>query len=69
MKSLLNYSAVTAKVKAMKSRFLTEEQFKELAFLPDVPSAVEYLRNFLPTGKYSRTIRDRICTAGTSKSS
>lgn len=46
MKSLLNYSAVTAKVKAMKSRFLTEEQFKELAFLPDVPSAVEYLRNF-----------------------
>lgn len=46
MGSLLNYSAVSAKVSAMRSRLLTDEQFRELAFQPDVPSAVEYLKGF-----------------------
>lgn len=45
MGSLLNYSAIAAKVSAMKSRFLTTEQFRELANLPSVPAAMEYLRN------------------------
>lgn len=45
MGSLLSYSAIAAKVSAMRSRFLTTEQFKELAYTPSVPAAVEYLRN------------------------
>lgn len=45
MGSLLSYSAIAAKVSAMKSRFLTTEQYKELANLQSVPAAVEYIRN------------------------
>ena len=45
MGSLLSYSAIAAKVSAMRSRFLTSEQFRELAYTSSVPAAVEYLRN------------------------
>lgn len=41
---LLTYSGITAKVRAMESRLLTEEQFQEMAALEDVRSAADYLK-------------------------
>jgi len=42
--SLLTYSGIAAKVKAMQSRLLSDEQFQELAALEDVRSAADYLK-------------------------
>lgn len=42
--SLLAYSGMTTKVRAMESRLVTEEQFREMAALEDVRSAADYLR-------------------------
>ena len=42
--SLLTYSGITTKVRAMESRLLTERQFQDMAALEDVRSAAEYLR-------------------------
>ena len=43
MGSLLTYSGLTTKVKAMKSRLLKESQYRELASFHSVPQAVDYL--------------------------
>ncbi len=48
--SLLTYSGMTTKVRAMESRLITEEQFREMASLEDVRSAADYLRQ-LPAYK------------------
>lgn len=42
--SLLTYSGIATKVRAMESRLLTDEQFKEMAALEDVRSAADYLK-------------------------
>lgn len=42
--SLLTYSGITTKVRAMESRLLTDGQFQDMAALEDVQSAVDYLR-------------------------
>lgn len=42
--SLLTYSGITTKVRAMESRLFTEEQFREMAALEDVHSAADYLK-------------------------
>lgn len=42
--SLLTYSGITTKVKAMESRLLTDNQFREMSALEDVRSAAEYLK-------------------------
>lgn len=44
MGSLLAYSGITTKVKAMKSHLITDDQFREMAALNTVTEAVEYLR-------------------------
>lgn len=44
MEGLLNYSAIAAKLSAMRGRFLTADQYRELAFTGTVPAAVEYLK-------------------------
>ena len=41
---LLAYSGITTKVRAMESRLLKPEQFRELAELEDVRSAADYLK-------------------------
>lgn len=48
MGNLLTYSGLTTKVKAMKSRLLKENQYRELAGFHSVPLAVDYL-NSLPS--------------------
>lgn len=44
MKSLLAYSGLTTKVKAMESRLITDAQFREMAAMDYVAEAVEYLK-------------------------
>ena len=43
MGNLLTYSAITAKLKAMSGRLLTDEDFRKLAFSDNVSAAVEAL--------------------------
>lgn len=43
--SLLAYSGITTKVKAMMSHLISDDQFREMAALENVQSAVDYLRN------------------------
>lgn len=42
--SLLSYSGITTKVRAMESRLLSDDQFREMASLEDVRSAADYLK-------------------------
>lgn len=44
MGSLLTYSGVTTKVKAMRSRLLTDEDYRELASFKCVPECAAFLR-------------------------
>lgn len=48
MGSLLSYSGITTKVRAMESHLITDSQFREMSGLETVLEAVEYLRR-LPT--------------------
>ena len=48
MGSLIAYSGIATKVKAMERWRIKEEQFLEMAALETVPDAVQYLRAFLP---------------------
>lgn len=48
MGSLITYSGIAAKVKAMERWRIKDEQFEEMASLGSVLEALEYLRRFLP---------------------
>lgn len=48
MGSLIAYSGIATKVKAMERWRIKEEQFLEMAALETVADAVQYLRTFLP---------------------
>lgn len=43
--SLLTYSGITTKIRAMKSRLITDEQFAVMAGLEDVRSAADFLKS------------------------
>ena len=45
MGNLMTYSAIAAKISAMRSRLLTKEDFSRLAFLDSLPEAAEALKN------------------------
>ena len=61
MGSLITYSGIATKVKAMERWRIKDGQFEEMASLESVPEAVDYLRPFL-TGRYSMSWRKRTCT-------
>lgn len=42
--SLLSYSGITTKVRAMESRMLSDDQFRKMASLEDVRSAADFLK-------------------------
>ena len=44
MGNLLAYSGIVTKIRAMKSKLLTPEQFEAIAALNSVPEVVDYLR-------------------------
>lgn len=44
MGNLINYSAIAAKIRAMRGRLLTKEDFRQLAFKESVPATVEVLK-------------------------
>jgi V/A-type H+-transporting ATPase subunit C len=41
---LLAYSGIVTKVRAMQARFLTEDDFRQIVSLPDVPAVAAYLK-------------------------
>ena len=43
--SLLSYSGISTKVRAMKSHLISDRQLREMAALEDVRSAADYLKN------------------------
>ncbi len=43
MNGLITYSGITTKIRAMESHFLTDDDFRELTALPDVPTVAERL--------------------------
>lgn len=59
MGSLITYSGITAKVRAMERWRIRDEQFREMAALETVPEAVEYLRHFQPYREIFRELEDR----------
>lgn len=59
MGSLITYSGITTKVKAMERWRIKDEQFEEMAGLESVPEAVEYLRRFLPYREIFRDLEDK----------
>lgn len=44
MKGLLSFSGVVTKIRAMQGRFFSEEDFREIVSLPDVPAVAAYLK-------------------------
>ena len=44
MGSLLSYSGISAKIRAMQSRLVTEEQLQEILQLSSVPQDITYLK-------------------------
>lgn len=48
MKGLLSYSGIAAKIRAMEGKLLTNEQFKVMAALENVPAAVGFLKTLRP---------------------
>ena len=68
MGNLLTYSGIAAKVRAMESQFLTDSDFQEMASLPSVREAQEFLNVFPPMKSFSPTLTAN-CIGGISKSS
>ena len=44
MGTLLSYSGISAKIRAMQSKLITDEQFQEIVQLPSVPQVAAYLK-------------------------
>ena len=58
MGSLIAYSGITTKVKAMERWRISDSQFEEMGLLESVPEAVEYLRRFPPYGDIFNGLED-----------
>lgn len=46
MKGLLSYSGITAKLRAMEGKLITDEEYKNMAASENVPEAVSFLQKF-----------------------
>ena len=51
MGTLLSYSGISAKIRAMQSKLITDEQFQEIVQLPSVPQVAAYLKRTQEYGK------------------
>ena len=47
MGSVLSYSGLSTKIRAMQSRLVTDEQLEEIVQLPNVPQVTAYLKRTL----------------------
>lgn len=59
MGSLITYSGIATKVKAMERWRIRDEQFEEMALLENVPEAVAYLRRFKPYQEIFGAMEDK----------
>lgn len=60
--SLFRYSGLSTKVKAMKGRLLSPEQFREMSDLHSVPEVLSYLKKCLLMRRCWLTRMRLICT-------
>lgn len=60
--SLFRYSGLSTKVKAMKGRLLSPEQFREMSDLHSVPEVLSYLKKYLLMRRCWLTRMRLICT-------
>ena len=44
MGNVMTYSGIVTKVRAMQAKLLTDQDYKNIAALPNVPQAIEYLK-------------------------
>ncbi|MBS6955221.1 MAG: V-type ATPase subunit [Enterocloster asparagiformis] len=58
MGSLITYSGIATKVKAMERWRISDSQFEEMGALESVPEAVDYLRRFPPYGSIFDGLED-----------
>lgn len=65
MGSLIAYSGISAKIRAMERWRISEEQFKQMAALETVPEAVQYLRGFPPYREILEGVEDKDLHRGT----
>ena len=59
MGSLITYSGITTKVKAMERWRIRDGQFGDMASLETVPEAVEYLKRFLPYREIFQNVEEK----------
>ena len=59
MGSLIAYSGISTKIRAMERWRLSDEQFRELAAVETVPEAVQYLRRFSPYREIFAGVEDK----------
>ena len=67
MKGLMSYSGLTTKIRAMQSRLLKDENFREIVELPNVPAAVTYLKQQPSYAPILNTAGTPSCTEAISK--
>lgn len=59
MGSLIAYSGISTKIRAMERWRLSDEQFRELGAVETVPEAVQYLRRFPPYREIFAGVEDK----------
>lgn len=60
MGNLLAYSGLTTKVKAMESRFISDEEFRKMAAMESVAETLEYLKHHPAYGPVFSHIEDTV---------
>lgn len=64
MGSLIHYSGISTKIRAMERWRIKPEQFEQMAALESVPEAVRFLRSLPPYEKIFPVLRIKSSTGG-----
>lgn len=64
MGSLIHYSGISTKIRAMERWRIKPEQFEQMAALESVPEAVRFLRSLPPYEKIFPVLRIKNSTGG-----
>lgn len=61
MGTLLSYSGLSTKIRAMQSRLMTEKQYQEIAQMESVTQVVAYLKDSLDLQSCGRISMKAVC--------
>ena len=68
MGSVLSYSGISTKIRAMSSHLVTDEQLQEIVRFSDVPQVAAYLKKTPEYAKHGQTLMRIIFTEVRSRS-